>query len=346
MNCSNIKLLDCTLRDGGQGLESSLCNSNYSCCFTDEIICNSIKHLVNSDIDIIELGYIEKNCENGHFFSNYASIEKISKFIPKQRNPKQMYVALFTGPDIEEKLIPNYNPNFVDGTRVILRYSELCKSLDYCEMLSNKGYKVFVQPMLTMRYTDEELKMIINRVNQMNAFALYFVDSFGYMESDDVERFFYLYNELLDPNIYIGFHAHNNLNLAFSNAKHLLKISNNRKIILDSTVSGMGQGAGNLQTELILPYLNCRFGKKYNLNDVLDVCDEIESLTVLGNWGYSVELALPAIHKTAYKYASVMRKKYGFSYKKINYILENMPTEYRNRYTDSNLKYVLSSITY
>lgn len=344
MKTRSVQLLDCTLRDGGQGLESAYRAGISNTKFTDDIIKRSIEHFVRTNIDIIELGYIEKSHFTGHLFANYFSVEEVSKFIPRDRVPNQMYITLFTGPDIDEKLIPERDSSLIDGTRVILRYSELNKSIEYCEMLSQKGYKVFVQPMLTMRYTDDELKMLIDRANEMNAYALYFVDSFGYMQVEDVERLFYLYNERLDKNIYIGFHAHNNLNLAFSNVQYFLKISGDRKVIVDSTATGMGQGAGNLQTEIILPYMNRKYGKDYNYDELLEICELIEPLTNIGQWGYSVEWALPAVYNTAYKYSMIMRQKMGFSYSKINYVLKHIPSDLRHRFTNENLEKVLLSL--
>ena len=340
----NIQLLDCTLRDGGQGLEAAYRTEISKVQFTDEIITESIDHLVKSDIDIVELGYIEKSHFTGHPFANHFTIEEVSKFIPAHRNPNQMYIALFTGPDTEDDLIPEWNPELVEGTRVILRYSELKKSVDYCEMLTKKGYKTFVQPMLTMRYTDDELKMLCDRANKMHSYALYFVDSFGYMQAEDVERLFRFYDERLDPSIRIGFHSHNNLNLAFSNVQHFLRIAGDRNVIVDATATGMGQGAGNLQTELILPYMNRNYGKEYNYDELLEVCEQIEPMTPVGQWGYSVGWALPAVYNTAYKYAMVMRMKMGFSYKKINYVMQHIPDELRHRYTEENLKLVLDSL--
>lgn len=337
-----IKLLDCTLRDGGQGLEAAYRTGISKTQFTDEIIIKSIDHLVKSDIDIVELGYIEKSRFAGHPFANHFTIEEVSRFIPEKRNPKQMYIALFTGPDTDDNLIPEWNPSLVEGTRVILRYSELKKSVDYCEMLAKKGYKAFVQPMLTMRYTDDELKMLIDRANEFHAYALYLVDSFGYMQAKDVERLFDFYDKRLDPGIRIGFHSHNNMNLAFSNVQHFLRIAGDRKVIVDSTAIGMGQGAGNLQTELILPYLNQYYGKEYNYDELLEVCEQIEPLTSVGQWGYSVVWALPAVYNTAYKYAMVMRSEMGFCYPKINHVLKHIPGELRHRYTDENLQEVLN----
>ena len=111
MKGGNIQLLDCTLRDGGQGLEAT-CKAGISDIqFTDDIIKNTINHLVKSDIDIVELGYIEKSDFSGHPFANHFTVDEISRFIPEHCNPKQMYIALFTGPDIDEKEIPECDPS-------------------------------------------------------------------------------------------------------------------------------------------------------------------------------------------------------------------------------------------
>lgn len=341
---ANIKLLDCTLRDGGQGLEIANREHLSESEFGDLRIKSCIQHLVSSDIDFVEIGYIDNNEFSKHQFSNFHSVEELSQFIPKRKNPKQLYLGLFTGPDMASNAIPEWSESLVDGLRVILRYSQLEKSLDFCEMLSRKGYRTFVQPMLTMRYSDSELEMVIERANLMKAYALYFVDSFGYMQSDDVERLFYFINERLSPEIYIGFHAHNNLNLAYSNAIKFLDIASERKIIIDSTSTGMGQGAGNLQTELILPYLNRKYGKNYNYDELLEVCDLVEPMTTTPQWGYSVSWALPAVYNTAYKYSMVMRKVMGFSYAKINHVLQNIPSNMRHRYTRENLDNILKQL--
>ena len=52
---------------------------------------------------------------------------------------------------------------------------------------------------MTMRYADEELEMVVDRANQMQAYALYVVDSFGYMQTKDVERFYRVYEKSLIP---------------------------------------------------------------------------------------------------------------------------------------------------
>lgn len=336
-----VQLLDCTLRDGGQGLEASFFSGIPELAFEEGVKTNIIKYLTDSNIEIIELGCMSINEDSRARFANYSGIEEVSKYIPKNRNLKPMYIALYIGPDTPEELIPEWNPNLVEGVRVILRYSELKKSLDYCEMLCKKGYKVFVQPMLTMRYTDEELEMLVERTNHMKAYAFYMVDSYGYMEPEDIERIFNLYDRKLDKEIRIGFHLHNNLSQAFSNTKSLLKINSKRQLIIDSCVTGMGQGAGNLQTELIAPYLNRTLKKKYDYNAILEVCDLVEGMIDIPQWGYSVMWAIPAEYRTAYKYSMLMRQRFKMKYSEINEIIKNMPDQFRQRYTEDNLNRIL-----
>lgn len=331
---NNVKILDCTLRDGGLGLEDAFKNQISVTTFDKIDYLNMIDNLKKSKIDIIELGSIEISDDDKTGYGIFQSIEDVSRMIPEQRVEGQMYVALYRGPDTPIEDIPEWNQSLVDGVRVIIRYSELKKSLDFCSALSEKGYKVFVQPMLTMRYTDEELDLIIRESNKMNAFAVYFVDSYGYMNFEDVNRLYNFYNEKLNPNIKIGFHAHNNMNMAYANAIELTRIANGRDIIIDSCAIGMGQGAGNLQTELIVSYLDDE--SKYDFNEILALCEIIEKYTDVPAWGYSVTRMLPAIHKTAYKYSIVYRNKFKLSYVQINAIMKKMTPFDRMRYTLEN----------
>ncbi len=159
------------------------------------------------------------------------------------------------------------------------------------------------------------------------------------MTSFDVERLFNYYDNRLDKRIRIGFHAHNNMNLAYSNALNFLNIAKNRNIIIDSCVLGMGQGAGNLQTELIMPFIS-KIESKYNYEYILQACETIECY--LGNafWGYSVTRLLPALTKTAYKYAIVFRSKYNLTYREIYSLLIFMDDSFRNRYTPDNARMI------
>jgi Isopropylmalate/homocitrate/citramalate synthases len=338
-----IKVLDCTLRDGGQCLEDLNKNGMKTEQFT-EADCKNIALLVQeAKIEIIELGCIEESDINKENFASYCDLNAISAYIPKRKNNHQIFVGLYTGPDADLDRIPPRDSSLCDGIRVILRYSELQKSIDYCRALARKGYLVFVQPMLTMRYSDCELAGLIDAVNDMGAFALYLVDSFGYMDEHDVERLYAFYNKRLEKNIHIGFHAHNNSEMAFCNVKHFLKQFQNRDVIIDSCVSGMGQGAGNMQTEILVNYLNQEYGKDYNLNSILEVCEILEKFKPyeMETWGYSPVRFVPAMHGAAYKYAVAMRQQYHMTLSQINDLFSSMPAEMKHRYTQENLKKLL-----
>jgi 4-hydroxy 2-oxovalerate aldolase len=341
-NNNKILLLDATLRDGGQGLEDGFSNKFYSAKFENGFIGQVIPNLVSSNIDIIELGAITPSIEDKSMFAIYKNVEDLSKNLPQKRNPNQMYVGLYIGPDTNIDKIPEWDPSLVDGVRVILRYSELKKSIEYCIALTKKGYKVFVQPMLTMRYSNEELDYIIKASNDMDAFSVYIVDSYGYMTPSDINRLFDFYEERLSEDIHIGFHAHNNMNMAYSNTLHFISKQTNHTLITDSCILGIGQGAGNLQTELILPYLNKYFNKEYDYNSILDLCEIFESKYLNDNeWGYSITRLLPAINKAAYKYGPILRKKHNLSYKEINNFLSQMSNIDKQRFTEDRLKELL-----
>lgn len=334
-------VLDCTLRDGGLALEDAMLNTGDSSVFDNKTITAFIKTMKASKIDIIELGAIQITNSDQSGFSIYQNIEQVSKLIPENKPDNQMYVALFRGPDTPIEEIPEWNPSYCEGIRVIIRYSEIDKSLKFCRALAKKGYKVFVQPMLTMRYNDNQLQKLIDESNDFGAYALYLVDSYGYMESHDVLNLSRRFDEGLLENIFLGFHAHNNMNLAFSNVLTFVEQTSNRSIIVDSTIMGMGQGAGNIQTELLIPYLNNKNTDAYDYYPVLEACEIIEAYWKDNLWGYSVTNLLPAINKTAYKYSSSLRKKHNLSYSEIHMILSNVPEELRHRYTIENTNKLL-----
>lgn len=331
-----IKILDCTLRDGGQGLEDADKNNIPLKYYEEQEVKDLINLFTETNIDILELGSLETSDEPKKRFCAYKCIEEISEQIPIH-NDSQMFVALFRDPDVDLTDIPLYRKGLVEGVRVILRYSELEKSIAFCYGLSKKGYKVFVQPMLTMRYTDKQLKYLVESANKMHAYALYFVDSYGYMTEKDVNRIFTFYDDYLEPEIAIGFHGHNNMDMAVANAITFLhKYNDSRSLIVDSCAQGIGQGAGNLQTEIIAHYLNENYEKNYDMVSILKICEQIETHNINGLWGYSLTKFIPARNKTAYKYAMALKNKYHYTIGEIDSLLSAMPEDLRHRYTEQN----------
>ena len=134
----NISILDCTLRDGGFALEDAEANNTKTKLFNKNLSLKFLNEIKNSKIEIIEVGAVEISKEDKKKFNIYKSIESLSKIIPKNSS-KNMYAAMFRGPDIPEELIPKWQSSLCKNVRVIIRYSEIKKSLDFCGMLAKKA---------------------------------------------------------------------------------------------------------------------------------------------------------------------------------------------------------------
>lgn len=342
---NNIKVLDCTLRDGGFCLEDAKKQNIVTKHFSSKDIQLIIQKLTMAKLDYVEIGAIEESGDNKTIFAIWNEIEEAMLYIEQYKKEYTQYALFFRGPDIPISKIPNCNGESYPIIRLCVRYSELKKSLDYCRLLTQKGYKVSIQPMVTMRYSLPEMEYILGEANNMHAYAVYFVDSYGYMQKEDIVRYFEMYDSKLMADIRVGFHGHNNMNSAYANAKTLLEIETQREIILDSCVMGMGQGAGNLQTELIVPLLDHN-RHRYSYDSILDVCDYIDEYNKFNLWGYSVERLLPAIHKVAYKYAFTLRYKYHFKYTEIDRMLASIPEDLRHRYTQENVERLIELAGY
>ena len=134
----------------------------------------------------------------------------------------------------------------------------------------------------------------------------------------------------------VGFHGHNNLQLAFSNAQVLGKIQTKRTLILDSSVNGMGRGAGNLPTELITQYINKNIASRYDVTMVMDIYDEyISAIRKKFEWGYSVPYHIAASNVCHPNYASYLINKQTLTMKDIEKIIQSIPEEYKILYDQS-----------
>lgn len=337
----NIFLLDCTLRDGGFALEGE---TKHALAYSEEARVSIAQDLTDGSVDMIELGAMETGETDKRGFSVFHDLYEISALIPANARKNQIYAVFFRGPDIPLDSLPDWNEDLCRFIRLGVRYSEMEKSLDYCKKLCEKGYFVSIQPIVTMRYTEEELDKVIKAANEMNAYAVYFVDSYGSMYREDVERIYKKYDEGLNPDIKIGFHAHNNMGLASSNVMNMLSINSDRDVIIDACCLGMGQGAGNLQTEVIVPYLNKKYDGKYDFAKILKVCDRVSEFWNDNLWGYSVAAMIPAVYGAAYKYGLALRNDQNCSYEEIANILQHIPDEMKYRFTKSNLEILMKEL--
>jgi len=315
-------ILDCTLRDGGY-------INNWH--FGKRSIKKVISKLVESKIDIIECGFIAEEGfdENKSLFN---SVERIREYIePKNKNV--MYVGMIAQPYIPIDKISVCDGKSIDGIRLTFHENEIEEAFLYGRLLMEKGYKVFIQPVGTPSYTDSNLLKLINKVNNLKPYAFYLVDTLGIMYKNDLLRMFHLLDNNLDESVCIGFHSHNNLQLSFSNAQELLMLHPKRDIIIDSSVLGMGRGAGNLCTELVTHYINKNLEDKYDTIPLLEIIDEhLSKIYSETKWGYSIPYYLAAVNQCHPNYATNLLNKQTISVKSINTILKQIPVAKRDQY--------------
>ena len=247
---NNNKILDCTLRDGGY-----INNWEFPVESTKEIV----KSLINAKVEIIECGFVSQTQgkdSNSTQFKEISQVNNLLKSLDIDINGTEFCVMINKG-EYDVNLIIPFNPktDFVNGIRYAFHKSAWKESLKDVEILIQKGFNVFVQPMVTLSYKDAEILEMLEETNKLNVYAMYIVDSFGAMFGDDFKRLHYLFDNNLKTEIRLGYHSHNNLQLAYSNAIDFIQIKNtNREIIIDSSIHGMGRGAGNLTTELLADY--------------------------------------------------------------------------------------------
>ena len=226
------------------------------------------------------------------------------------KNPNLMYVAMIQYGAISNEEISVCDGTSIDGIRITFHEHEIDSAFVLGRQLSEKGYKVFMQPVGTMTYTDEALLGLISKINELNPFAFYLVDTLGTMYKNDLLRMFYLVDNNLNKNISLGFHSHNNLQLSFANAQELMQLNTPRRLIIDASVFGMGRGAGNLNTELVTQYINSNFGLHYDNIEILEIIDEyIRPLSMQYKWGYDAAYYIASITGCHPNYATFLMNK-------------------------------------
>jgi len=316
----SIKVLDCTLRDGGYVNEWNFGEFNIK---------RIITHLRDAEIEIIECGFLSNRRTYDPNVSIFESVEQFTGVIPFNRG-KSTYVCMINYGEYEAEDIPTFDGSSVDGIRVAFHKKDIPGAIDFCTKIAQKGYQIFIQPMVTINYSDIELLELVKAVNEINPVGFYIVDSFGVMKKNDLLRMFYLVDNNLNSNINIGYHSHNNLQLAYSNAQALVDVKSKRTRVIDSSVFGMGRGAGNLNTELFVQYLNETSEGTYYVYPLLQIIDEtLNKIYSINYWGYSLPHYLSSTCNCHPNYASYLSDKNTLTVKSISEVLSKIPKENR-----------------
>lgn len=321
MRNDNVTLLDCTLRDGGY-------ITNWY--FGSQVIREIIQNMVDANLDYIEVGYLNnKSYDKGS--TQFHSISQIADFIPKERKNSTILAMV----DVMQYKIADLTPydgTSVDGIRVVFYKHQIEEAMEFCKAVKENGYKLFVQPMVTIDYTIQEYTSLVERIYNLEPYAVSIVDSFGYMNKEDFRRYFMILDCVLEEETIIGFHSHNNMQLAFITAQDVMDYKTARNLMIDCSLYGMGRGAGNLNTELITNYFNISYEEKYDIRLIIKTISKyIMPIHKTHVWGYSPYLFLTGMYKCHPNFAMYLLEEKEISVEDFERYLLLIPEEMRTK---------------
>ncbi|WP_312612964.1 hypothetical protein [Oscillibacter sp.] len=331
-----IRLLDCTLRDGGYVNDWR---------FGETGIPDIAEKLATAKMDILELGFLEDEPYQPDR-TIFNDIEQVKPFIGKKR-PGILYsvMAEVATPLPLEQIAPA-DPDGPDLIRVIVWKSRrtadgkevdmLQEGYAYCKGIVEKGYKLCVQPARVSQYSDKEFVDMLRLFSQLNPLAIYVVDSWGTMYRDDLMHYLNIADGMLKPDIAIGYHGHNNMMQAFDIACACVDKSREMKrdLIIDASVYGIGRGAGNLNVELFAKYMNDRFGCDYDVDLLLEIYDRyVAKIYEQTKWGFSLGFFQTSRYLCNPNYGSYYEQELGLPASQIAALLEGMTPEDRVIYS-------------
>jgi len=278
-----IKVLDCTIRDGGL-----INNHDFDFRFVREVY----KALSEAGVDYMEMGY--KNSKR--LFSEkefgkwkFCEDEDIKKVIDGIESKTKISIMVDVDRvDVEDVLPRKESP--VSMIRVASYVKDIDKAIFLVNHFADKGYETTVNIMAISRALDNELNEALEQLEkESRANVIYIVDSFGALYQETTEFLIKKAKGIIKTKE-IGIHAHNNQQLAFGNTIEAIIHDAN---FVDGTVYGLGRAAGNCPLELILGFLK---NPKFDIRPVLDlISEEFIPLRDKIEWGYIIPYAITGI---------------------------------------------------
>ncbi|MBN1438335.1 MAG: aldolase catalytic domain-containing protein [Anaerolineales bacterium] len=278
----DINVLDCTIRDGG------LVNNSQ---FTDDFVRAVYQALAEAGVDYMEIGYkgdqkIYSPSEYGCW--KHCQEEDIRRIVGENKTAiKLSAMADAERTNYHEDFLPK-EKSVLDMIRVAAYIHQIPTALDMIKAAHDKGYETTLNLMSVSIVHDRELEEALEILSESEVDVLYIVDSFGALYSEEIQaltRTFMKFAEASGKKV--GVHAHNNQQLAYANTIEALILGAS---YLDSTVAGLGRGAGNCATELLLGFLK---NPKFHLRPILRCIQEhFLPLRSEITWGYDIPLLI------------------------------------------------------
>ncbi|PIQ89044.1 MAG: nucleoid-structuring protein H-NS [Candidatus Omnitrophica bacterium CG11_big_fil_rev_8_21_14_0_20_42_13] len=291
-----IKVFDCTIRDGG------LINNHD---FDFNFVRNVYKALSQSGVDYMEIGY--KNSRELFSSSEYGQWkfcddEEIKRVIDGVESQIKISVMV----DVGRVNIDNIKPKKespVDMIRVAAYVKDIDKAIFMVNSFADKGYETTINIMAISKDMGPELDEALAQIEKESKVdVVYIVDSFGYLYQEPVEYLVKKFKNIIKTKE-VGFHGHNNQQLAFANTIEAIIHNAN---YLDATVYGIGRAAGNCPLELLIGFLK---NPKFDIRPILDlISNEFIPLRDKIEWGYIIPYAISGMMNEHPRAAMALRK--------------------------------------
>lgn len=304
-----IKVLDCTLRDGG------LVNDFF---FPDEFVKELYEANIKSGVDYMEFGYkASKELFDVKKFGKwkFCDDKDIRAVVGDNKTDMKISVMADVGRCDFRKDILNKKDSPIDLVRVATYINTIPAAVEMIEECTKKGYETTVNIMAVSKSNDLDIDAALELLGKSSVGTIYLVDSYGSLYPEQVRRLCDKYLEAAEKyGKKVGIHAHNNQQLAFANTTEAIIKGVS---YLDATVSGLGRGCGNCPSELLLGFLK---NPKYRINPLLKFVEQhIVPLRESGlKWGYDVPYLLTGIMnqhpKTAIQFMKEERTDYNSLY--------------------------------
>jgi len=295
---NNIHVLDCTLRDGGY-----VNNWHFGADNAHQIT----ELMGSTGVDYVELGFI-KHCDYERDVIQFNDMKQVEDvFLPSKAN---IAIMVEIGYGYPVTAFPECSESTAKLIRLVVWKRMIKESVEYAKALKAKGYDVGIQATRTDQYSLEEFADFIHQFNEVNPKSLYIVDTFGLMDKQFLLNYAEVADKELADGIWLGYHAHNNMQQAFSNAVAMCEHEWHRDIMLDASALGMGRGAGNLCMELLIKHLNEHYSKTLDPKPVYDVIEHyLMPFYNQSPWGYALPYLLSAINGCNPTYVHYMQEK-------------------------------------
>ena len=305
----DIKVVDCTIRDGG------LVNNFY---FDDEFVRNLYTANVAAGVEYMEFGSKELFDVNKFGKWKFCDEQDIRDIVGDNNTDLKISVMADVGrTDYKKDIIPKTD-SVIDMIRIATYINTIPAAIEMIHYCAEMGYETTINIMAVSTAAESELDLALDLLAQSEVGTIYLVDSYGSLYPEQIRRLADKYLKVAEKyGKKVGIHAHNNQQLAFANTIEACTVGVS---YLDATMSGMGRGAGNCNMELLLGFLR---NPKYSLNPVLKFLqNQMLPLKKTGLvWGCDVQYMLTGQQnqhpRTAIAFTAEQREDYAAFYQSL-----------------------------